>query len=77
MNSERGLETEARGGDITLDGRQGAGVEAGALSSAVPFQGPSAPPGQREQQASVHSSVVSWEVEGKKHLQRRQKREGR
>ena len=29
MNSELGLETEARDGDITLDGRQGAGVEAG------------------------------------------------
>ena len=52
-------------------------VEAGTLSSAVPFQGPSAPPGQCEQQASMCSSAVSWEVEGKKHLQRWQKREWR
>ena len=74
MNSELGLETEACGEDITLDGRRGAGVEAGTLSS-VPFQGPSAPPGQCEQQASMCSSAVSWEVEGKKHLQRWQKRE--
>ena len=65
-NSERGLETEVCSRDITLDGRRGAG----ALSSAVPFQGPSAPPGQCEQQASVSSSAASWEVGGKKHLQR-------
>ena len=75
MNSEPGLETEVCSRDIILDGRQGAGVEAGALSSSVPFQGPSAPPGQCEQQASMCSSAVSWGVEGKKHLQRWQKRE--
>lgn len=70
MNSEQGLETEVCSRDITLDGRRGAGAEAGALSSAVPFQDPSGPPGRCEQQASVCSSAASWEVGGKKHLER-------
>ena len=46
-DNELGREIEVCGWDIAPDGRRGAGVEAGALSSPLPFQGPSVPHGQR------------------------------